>query len=66
MNDTGSPGQSRLPSVDQVLRTDVGATATARFGHKATVNAVRRILSGLREVARDGGSAKTDAAAIAA
>src|SRR5258707_11809032 len=66
MNDTGSPGQARLPSVDQVLRTDVGAAATSRFGHKATVNAVRRIQSGLREAAPGGAGAIADAAAIAA
>jgi L-seryl-tRNA(Ser) seleniumtransferase len=65
MNDTGSPGHARLPSVDQVLRTDTGAAATARFGHKATVNAVRRIQSALREVARGGEGAKADAVAIA-
>ena len=52
MNETSPLGRSRLPSVDKVLRTDVGATATARFGHAATVNAVRRTLSALRQAAR--------------
>ena len=56
---------ARLPSVDQVLRTDVGATAVARFGRGATVNAIRRTLSGLRRVARNA-AARVDAAAIAA
>jgi len=50
MNEASPPvGRSRLPSVDKVLRTDIGATATARFGHEATVNAIRRTLSALRQ-----------------
>ena len=65
MNDAGSPSQPRLPSVDQVLRTDAGAAATARYGHKATVGGIRRTLSRLREAARAEATAKADAAAIA-
>ncbi len=60
-------GQARLPSVDQVLRTDAGAAASARYGHKATVNAIRRTLSALREIARgEEAAAGADAVAIAA
>jgi L-seryl-tRNA(Ser) seleniumtransferase len=56
----------RLPSVERVLRTDPGVAATARFGHKATVGAIRRTLSVLREVGDGDGAARADAAAIAA
>ena len=66
MNDPGSPGQARFPSVDQVLRTDAGAAATACYGHKATVGAIRRTLSRLRVAARGEAAAVADAAAIAA
>ena len=59
-------GQIRLPSVDQVLRTGPCAVATARYGHGATANAVRRTLARLREVARAGVAAMPDAAAVAA
>ena len=66
MNETQPIGQARLPSVDQVLRTGVGAAASARFGHKATVNAIRRTLSALREVVRGEAAARADAETIAA
>jgi L-seryl-tRNA(Ser) seleniumtransferase len=56
----------RLPSVDQVLRTDVGALATARFGHNTTVNAIRRTLADVRRALRDNLTAPTDSGAIAA
>ena len=52
MNETRPVRSVRLPSVDEVLRSDVGATATARFGHAAAVHAIRRTLSQLREAAR--------------
>src|SRR5262245_48905234 len=57
---------AKLPSVDRVLRTDAGVAATARFGHKATVVAVRRTLSTLRQAAPSDPVSPTDAAAIAA
>jgi L-seryl-tRNA(Ser) seleniumtransferase len=42
-----------IPAVDEVLRTDVGVVASARFGHEATVAAIRAVLGdyrgGLRE-----------------
>src|SRR5262249_15982236 len=59
MNDTRPLRPIRLPAVDQVLRTSVGAVATARFGHDATVKAVRGALSALRDLARDSSNAFT-------
>jgi len=56
----------RLPSVDQVLRSAVGVAASARFGHDATVGAIRRTLATLRESAHGEGSPIPEAAAIAA
>jgi L-seryl-tRNA(Ser) seleniumtransferase len=66
MSEARPIGQIRLPSVDQVLRTGACAVATARYGHDATANAVRRTLARLREVARAGVAAMPDAAAVAA
>jgi seryl-tRNA(Sec) selenium transferase len=37
-----------LPSVDAVLRTDLAAALTERFGHEATANAVRALLTEIR------------------
>jgi L-seryl-tRNA(Ser) seleniumtransferase len=51
--------------VDQVLRTASGAVAVARFGHEATVNAVRGIAGSVREALRAGAAAMPDADAIA-
>ena len=57
---------SRLPSVDQVLRTPVAAAAIARFGQTATTDAVRRAVAGIRKCARNGSpAALPDAAAVA-
>jgi L-seryl-tRNA(Ser) seleniumtransferase len=64
MNDA-RPDRTRLPSVDQVLRTPLGATAAARFGHGATVSAIRRTVAIARKGARSGAPA-ADAAALAA
>ncbi|MBO0742464.1 MAG: L-seryl-tRNA(Sec) selenium transferase, partial [Hyphomicrobiaceae bacterium] len=66
MNEPRSHRHARLPSVDRVLRTDAGVAATARFGHKATVAAVRRTLSILRDGVPGDQAPRTDAAAIAA
>jgi L-seryl-tRNA(Ser) seleniumtransferase len=66
MNEPRSHRHARLPSVDRVLRTDAGAAATARFGHKATVAAVRRTLSALRDEVPSDQTPRTDPAAIAA
>ena len=65
MNESRPIRPSRLPSVDRVLRTDAGVAATVRFGHKATVSAVRRTLSALRKAASGGSAARANAAAIA-
>ena len=65
MNDTRPISQSRLPSVDQVLRAPTGALATARFGHEATVNAIRKTLAVVRIAVREGGAPAADAASIA-
>jgi L-seryl-tRNA(Ser) seleniumtransferase len=66
MNDTRPIGRPRLPSVDRVLRTDAGIAAAARFGHHATVNAVRTTVAGLRQPVRSGAAEAPDAQAIAA
>lgn len=65
MNEMGFISRGRLPSVDQVLRTDVGSVALARFGHEATVNAARRVLDGMRKAAPTG-SALPNRGAVAA
>jgi L-seryl-tRNA(Ser) seleniumtransferase len=54
MNETRPIGRPRLPSVDQVLRTAAGTIAASRFGHDATVNAVRKTVAALRQAVRDG------------
>lgn len=52
MNEIRPAQAKRLPSVDQVLRTDPGAVASGRFGHAATVEAIRRTLARLRAALR--------------
>jgi L-seryl-tRNA(Ser) seleniumtransferase len=47
-----SPPLSRLPSVDVILRSKTGSVAVARYGHAATVNAVRRVLDDVRQAVR--------------
>jgi L-seryl-tRNA(Ser) seleniumtransferase len=67
MNETRPIALTRLPSVDQVLRTPLAAAAIARFGRVATTDAVRRTVATIREGARKGpGQALPDAPAIAA
>jgi L-seryl-tRNA(Ser) seleniumtransferase len=58
--------QTRLPSVDQVLRTPAGRLASARFGHDATVAAIRKTAAAAREAVRNGAALKADSLAIAA
>ena len=48
-----TPGLA-IPSVDEVLRCDGGRDAVARFGHTATVAAVRKAIDDLRALARSG------------
>jgi L-seryl-tRNA(Ser) seleniumtransferase len=67
MNETRPFARPRLPSVDQVLRTPTGALAVSRFGHDATVAAVRSAVGQLRSVLLQGAAAPPpDASAIAA
>jgi len=65
MNDARPVTQTRLPAVDQLLRSDAGAALAARFGRAATVDAIRRTLDAIRQAARGGAKAKTDAIRIA-
>ena len=39
----------RPPSVDVVLRTAAGSVAAVRFGHDATVKAIRQCVAAMRE-----------------
>lgn len=57
---------ARLPSVDRLLRQPAGADLVSRFGHAATVDALRSVLAGARDDMRAGtGSDLTAQAAIA-
>lgn len=66
MNETLPISPARLPSVERVLRTDLGAIAIARFGHEATVNAVRRVLGEFRQAMESAMVAPPDKQAVAA
>jgi L-seryl-tRNA(Ser) seleniumtransferase len=66
MNESRPIVRPRLPSVDRVLRTPCGAVAAKRFGHAATIGAIRGAVDTLREVLRNGTGAAPDASAIAA
>ncbi|HVY43735.1 MAG TPA: L-seryl-tRNA(Sec) selenium transferase [Hyphomicrobiaceae bacterium] len=66
MTETQPVSRSKLPSVDQVLRTATGKLAVARFGHGATVGAIRKAVAVARVSARSGDGAAADAAAMAA
>ncbi len=46
----------RLPSVDQLLRSELSSELTLRFGRTATVDAIRRTLQDCRDAARSGAS----------
>jgi L-seryl-tRNA(Ser) seleniumtransferase len=48
----GKPAVS-IPSVDEVLRAEAGLVASARFGHEATVAAVRAVLGDYRCAVRE-------------
>ncbi len=65
MNETLPVSAARPPSVERVLRTDVGAIAIARFGHDATVNAVRLVLGEIRQVIGSAALALPDKQAVA-
>ena len=66
MQQTNPVRMNRLPSVDRVLQTDLGKVASARFGHAATVEAIRQTLARIRDGAGDDAPLPCDAAAIAA
>jgi len=55
----------RLPSVDAVLRTSAGALSVHRFGHAATVAAIRMVLNSTREARRKGATPAMDASLLA-
>src|SRR5262245_28299020 len=55
----------RLPSVDEVLRTDVTAAAVERFGRQAAVASVREALASARASRTVAGAAELAAEAIA-
>jgi L-seryl-tRNA(Ser) seleniumtransferase len=65
MSETRDPRAIRLPAVHHVLATDGGRVAAARFGHEATVGAVRLALSRWREAVTAGGAVAPDPAAVA-
>jgi len=58
-------GRINLPSVDAVLRSEVGLLTLARFGHASAVRAIRRVLCQVREAALLGAATRADASAIA-
>ncbi len=66
MNDSRPSRQFRLPSVDQVLRSATGTVAAERFGHDATVAAIRRTSDTARTVLKDGSASPPDADTLAA
>jgi L-seryl-tRNA(Ser) seleniumtransferase len=68
MNESRPINVKRPPSVDQVLSSDVGATASSRFGHPAAVGAIRKVIEELRGAPREdpGISFEVDAVARAA
>jgi L-seryl-tRNA(Ser) seleniumtransferase len=60
------PIRPKLPSVDQVLRTPSGMVASERFGHAATVAAIRTTVAALRAAIHNGAAAAFEPSAIAA
>ncbi|WP_072394593.1 L-seryl-tRNA(Sec) selenium transferase [Hyphomicrobium sp. CS1GBMeth3] len=65
MNEARPERTKRPPPVDQVLRTDIGTVASERFGHPATVEAIRRTLACLRASSQTHTNVLYDADAIA-
>jgi len=60
------PPALRIPPVHEILRTDHGALAVARFGHRPTVEAARRALAAARPALLSGEAPAPSAEAIAA
>ena len=65
MDNAATADLRRLPSVDQVLRTQAAALAIERFGRQATVEAVREALAAARAAGRGIGTEDAAAAALA-
>jgi L-seryl-tRNA(Ser) seleniumtransferase len=65
MNEARPISQPRLPSVDRALRSATGVVAVERFGHEATVGAIRRSIDAIREARRAGATVDAEANAIA-
>lgn len=65
MNHNSPVRAKRLPSVDRVLQTDLGKLVSARFGHAATVGAIRQALARLRDASGDDADRPCDAGTIA-
>lgn len=61
MNDSRPFRQARFPALDTILRAPMGDIASARFGHAALVNAIRRTLVDARDTVRAGGTTTADA-----
>jgi L-seryl-tRNA(Ser) seleniumtransferase len=66
MNEARPVAGLRLPSVDQALRSDAGRVAAARYGHDASVNAIRRVLAEVRAAVRRAEAALPDGQSVAA
>ena len=58
-------GRIDLPSVDEVLQSEVGLLTSARFGHEGAVRAIRRVLGEVRQAALLGAPTHSDVSAIA-
>jgi L-seryl-tRNA(Ser) seleniumtransferase len=61
-----APNLRKLPSVDEVLRTDTGIDAVERFGRLAVVAAIRETLAAARAAKSDAGDATGVAKAASA
>ncbi len=57
---------ANLPSVDEVMRGEAGRACVARFGHAATLAAVRAAVEAMRDRLRAGCDAETDRTTAAA
>ena len=58
-------GRIDLPSVDEVLRSEIGLLISARFGHESAVRAIRQKLGLFRDAALRGALPRPGASAIA-
>lgn len=65
MNESRPAGRFRLPSVDEVLRTPTGKVIVHRFGHVASVAAIRKVLNSTRDALRTGAEPAAEATTIA-